>query len=174
MIRRRARPRSLRAQLTTANVLLFAVGLVLFCVAGLEGLDRFLVNAVDGSLRDARRAVAGMNADMAAIQRYADLGVAGGAAPAAAPATERDLVLIPLSSDGRALALGRSQSPDERQRALAGRSATPPATRTACREPSGARAPPIGSRPCGCPTAPTCCSRCRWNRWNAPCGACSC
>ncbi|SFO73168.1 two-component system, OmpR family, sensor kinase [Actinomadura madurae] len=119
MIRRRARPRSLRAQLTTANVLLFAVGLALFCVAGLEGLDRFLVNAVDDSLRDARRAVAGMNADMAAIQRYAGLGVAGGAAPAATPATERDLVLIPLSRSGRALALGRSQSPDERQRALA-------------------------------------------------------
>ncbi|MFI0405083.1 sensor histidine kinase [Actinomadura sp. 3N508] len=110
----RTRPRSLRAQLTTANVLLFAVGLALFCVASLEGLERFLVNAVDDDLRDARGAVQAVNTNMAAIQRYADLG-----APisAATPPTDRDLLFIPLSRTGQAQPLHRP--PDERQQALA-------------------------------------------------------
>lgn len=121
MIRRRgrARPRSLRAQLTTANVLLFAMGLVLFSAAGSAGLDRFLVGAVDDDLSDARRAVQGTHADMSAIQRYADVGAALGASPAATPVGDRDLLFVPLSGGGRALPLRRLGTPDARVRSLA-------------------------------------------------------
>ncbi|GAA2459019.1 HAMP domain-containing sensor histidine kinase [Actinomadura vinacea] len=121
---RRRRPRSLSSQLTTANVALLAVGLALLCVAGLEGLDRFMLRAADETLGDARRAVQGLNTDVARIQAVADAGAALGApfqgtGTGVAPATDRDLAFVPLSPAGQALPLGRSLPPGALQKSLA-------------------------------------------------------
>ncbi|KAB2352498.1 sensor histidine kinase [Actinomadura rudentiformis] len=120
--RRRSRPRSLRAQLTTVNVLLFALGLALFSVAGVNGLDRFLVGAADESLSDARSTVQSLNVDLARIQGFADLGAELDAVPGSrrtSPGAASELIFIPLARGGEVLPLRRSLPPDKRQQALA-------------------------------------------------------
>lgn len=120
MSRRRSRPRSLGAQLTRVNALLFAVGLAVFCVAGLSGLDQFMVGAADKSLGEVRRTVRDQNVDLAGLQGLSDTGARFGARPASpGPAIGRDLTLIPLSPGGEVLPLRGTVPSNERQRALA-------------------------------------------------------